>query len=180
MLARAKSASLIYRGLGYARDVTDQQREVELLQDISRVQVLALFAPRDYLSPALRGALTTPAPIMEALELDLSVDDVYPASSLLFDGKLLMLWFLRIEAGAVPLSTALADRGSCPQQDLRACDATHSPGNGTPMRPSSFKQNITGRTSVFEELYFLASHSFPWRTTSAACFRCSTPWRRRP
>jgi hypothetical protein len=97
MLARAKSASLIYRGLGNAMNVTDQQHEVELLQDISRVRVLALSVHPEYLLSAAQAALAMPAPVLETLELTGIRDDVYPASSLLINGQLPRLRFLRVE-----------------------------------------------------------------------------------
>jgi hypothetical protein len=78
-------------------NVTDQQHEVELLQDISRVRVLVLSVCPDYLCSAAQAALAMPAPVLETLELAGILGDVYLASSLLFDGQLPRLRLLRVE-----------------------------------------------------------------------------------
>jgi hypothetical protein len=96
MLTRAKSADLVYRGLGHARHTRDKRREAELLQDMSRVQVLELEGVPGYLRAALHTTLERPAPVLETLELTKVFDDESSTPVLLFGGQLPKLRELRM------------------------------------------------------------------------------------
>jgi hypothetical protein len=96
MLTRAKSANLVYRGLGYARHTRNARREAELLQDMSRVQVLELQGVQRYLRAALHSSLERPAPVLETLELTKVFKDKSSTPILLFGGQLPKLRELHI------------------------------------------------------------------------------------
>jgi hypothetical protein len=65
MLARAKSAPLVIRGLGYAQGGRERKKDSDLLRDTARIQVLAITEQVSHLQNAIATALQKPAPALE-------------------------------------------------------------------------------------------------------------------
>jgi hypothetical protein len=102
MLARAQSATLVYRGFGHAETKEQGRREAELLQDLSRVRVFDLYRAPEYLLDALKIALESPAPVLENLDFTHIIGHSLAAPDRLFDGQFPELRDVRVHESEFP------------------------------------------------------------------------------